>query len=91
MGTAQTPASLATENPEGDDLIVAKAECPPQTPPSWARVGFSELECDDGNLVLKCLGTGIAGWRMTPGVSGGTPARRDVAHCRGWAERMVKL
>ena len=33
MGTVQTPASLATENPEGGDLIVAKVECPPQTPP----------------------------------------------------------
>ena len=42
MGTAQTPASLATENPEGDDLIVAKAECPPQTPPFWPRLAHQD-------------------------------------------------
>ena len=42
MGTVQTPASLATENPEGDDLIVAKAECPPQTPPFWPRLAHQD-------------------------------------------------
>ena len=42
MGTAQTPASLATENPEGDDLIVAKVECPPQTPPFWSRLAHQD-------------------------------------------------
>ena len=36
------PASLATENPEGDDLIVAKAECPPQTPPFWPRLAHQD-------------------------------------------------
>ena len=42
MGTAQTPASLATENPEGDDLIVAKVEFPPQTPPFWSRLAHQD-------------------------------------------------
>lgn len=39
MGTAQRGGCLANkENPEGDDLIVAKADCPPQTPPFWPRL-----------------------------------------------------
>lgn len=43
MGTAQTPASLAAENPEGGgDLIVAKVECPPQTPPFWSRLAHQD-------------------------------------------------
>ena len=42
MGTAQTPASLAAENPEGDYLIVAKVEFPPQTSPFWSRLAHQD-------------------------------------------------
>ena len=57
MGTAQTPASLATENPEGDDLIVAKAECPPQTPPFWPRLAHQD------RTVLTPTVFGLFRWR----------------------------
>ena len=36
------PASLATENPEGDYLKVAKAECPPQNPLFWSRLAHRD-------------------------------------------------
>ena len=57
MGTAQTPASLATENPEGDYLKVAKAECPPQTPPFWPRLVHQD------RTVLTLTVFGLFRWR----------------------------
>ncbi|RGG56119.1 hypothetical protein DWX28_18605 [Blautia sp. AF19-10LB] len=61
MGTVQTPASLATENPEGGDLIVAKVECPPQTPPFLVTLGSSRQNSVDVNCV------GLFRWRERRG------------------------
>ena len=61
MGTAQMPASLATENPEGDDLIVAKVEFPPQTPHFFVTLGSSRQNSVDANCV------GLFRWRERRG------------------------
>ena len=61
MGTAQTPASLAAENPEGDYLIVAKVEFPPQDIPFLVTLGSSRQNSVDANCV------GLFRWRERRG------------------------